>query len=563
MRSVHLKCSLFLLCACLSRGCAYTDVASRHPGDPETIRIMAFGGIPGTGGQPAPADLTGNYARVDRLPIQAFNFNLTNKKGYFTDQCMSTGVTYTQDDLSEDVRLMKSFEFKSGMQFFTRINIAAELRTDWFDDAGWDTILGNIRLASRASAEAGAIGFLLDNEQYNVQPFNYTAQADRIARSFVQYQAQTRQRGRQFAQALCSHVPRPIFVFTFGNSHIAKENWKKEHLDMYHMGLWPAFIDGMMDATADAEFIDGHEDYSAESLEDFRELRRLIKEESARYSGDPARYDKRIRAAFSFWLKATDGIEMDLDLTDFSRNRHSPEAFEHAIHYAMLNSDGWIWLYSVPWLELPQEYLDAVSAARKPHRLDYDFTPAGLATPAPATPPDQIGLTISARNRADVDDAIVFAAIRKVYQEVYDFPKAWKFRFDPGDIGQKKRWYHGYDPDDWIDIEIGDWYGHQLDSQYSGYVWYRTTFDAPEDWTGKQLWLAFGAVDEQAWIWLNGRKAGESTAGPSAWNSAFEIDITDWVRAGEPNELAVRVHNKVGPGGIWKSVKIFAGKEEM
>ena len=136
---------------------------------------MAFGGIPGTGGQPAPADLTGNYARVDRLPIQAFNFNLTNKKGYFTDQCMSTGVTYTQDDLSEDVRLMKSFEFKSGMQFFTRINIAAELRTDWFDDAGWDTILGNIRLASRASAEVGAIGFLLDNEQYNVQPFNYTA----------------------------------------------------------------------------------------------------------------------------------------------------------------------------------------------------------------------------------------------------------------------------------------------------------------------------------------------------------------------------------------------------
>ena len=70
-------------------------------------------------------------------------------------------------------------------------------------------------------------------------------------------------------------------------------------------------------------------------------------------------------------------------------------------------------------------------------------------------------------------------------------------------------------------------------------------------------------MDEQAWIWLNGRKAGESTAGPSAWNSAFEIDITDWVRAGEPNELAVRVHNKVGPGGIWKSVKIFAGKEEM
>jgi len=552
--------SAFPACLCLLLGCAHPKDASRHPGNPESVRILAFGGIPGTGGQPAPGDLKDNHARVDQLPIQAFAFNLTNNKGYFTDNCMAPGVAFTYEDLRNDTEIMKSYPFPSGMSFYTRINISAELQTDWFDDAGWDIILNNIKLASRASAETGAIGFLLDNEQYNHQPFNYTSQSDRILKSFDEYAAQTRKRGRQFAEALCAHVPAPIFIITFGNSHIAKEDWKKEDLNLYHMGLWPAFIDGMMDATVDAEFIDGHEDYSAETYEDFRELRRLIREEGARYSEDPRRYSRKIRAAFPFWLKATQGIEMDLDARDFSKNRHSPDAFEHALHYAMLNSDGWIWLYAVPWLELPQPYLDAVSASRKPHRLDYEFGPAAL--PAPATPPDQMGLTISAKHRADHDEAVVFAAIRKVYEEVYDFPKAWKFRFDPKDIGEKKKWYRKYDPEGWIDIEIGDWYGAQLDSTYSGYVWYRTTFQASEDWAVKPLWLAFGAVDEQAWIWVNGKKAGQSTAGPSAWNSAFEIDITEIVRTDRPNELVVRVHNKVGPGGIWKSVKIFADMHE-
>ena len=133
----------------------------------------------------------------------------------------------------------------------------------------------------------------------------------------------------------------------------------------------------------------------------------------------------------------------------------------------MLNSDGWVWLYAVPWLKLPAEYLTAVEAARKPHRLDFDFTAGQPVATTPKTPPDQLGLTISAKHRV---------------------------------------------------------------------------------------------VEEQAWIWINERPAGQSTAGPSAWNSAFEIDISQHVRPGS-NDLYVRVHNKVGPGGIWKSVKLFTDKD--
>ena len=45
------------------------------------------------------------------------------------------------------------------------------------------------------------------------------------------------------------------------------------------------------------------------------------------------------------------------------------------------------------------------------------------------------------------------------------------------------------------------------------------------------------------------------------WNSAFAIDISKQVRAGKKNEVVVRVHNAVGPAGIWKSVNVFAEKD--
>jgi len=541
-------------------GCTKRSETNGLAGQPEKINILAFGGIPGSGGQPSPTELAPNAAAVDRLPVQGFVFNLTHNKGYFADKCMTPDVRYVYEDVANDVALMNQFDFKSKKQLFTRIDIAAELQTDWFDDAGWEVILNNIHIASRASANVGATGFCLDNEHYNYQPFNYTAQANRVAKSFREYEAQTRKRGRQFAEQLTASLPNAVFIIMFGNSHIAKDGWEKENLSTYTMGLWPAFLDGLMDGAPAAEFIDGHEDYGVRTFEDFARIRRLIKEEGAVYSADPERYRKTIRASSSIWLRKIDGMEKSLDYQTFDNNNYTPEEFEHAIHYALLNSDGWIWLYAVPWLDLPQAYLDAVDAARRPHRPDYAFR---LLPQQQAPPSDQQGdPALSAKGRLDADDNVVFEPMRRVYQEVYDFPVQWKFRFDPQNSGVEKHWYEPCDPKEWVDIEIRDWYNIQLDSAFTGYVWYQTAFDAPTEWDGKKLLLAFGAVDEMAWVWVNGKKAGEQTIGPSAWNSAFEIDISDCVQVGKKNTLAVRIHNSAGPGGIWKGVKIFSDQKE-
>ena len=72
----------------------------------------------------------------------------------------------------------------------------------------------------------------------------------------------------------------------------------------------------------------------------------------------------------------------------------------------------------------------------------------------------------------------------------------------------------------------------------------------PKDNKGEYVYIYFGAVDEQAWVYLNGKFVGqrtfESDGGKDPdmlWTRPFMIDVTKLVHRDGPNNLAVRVHN--------------------
>jgi beta-galactosidase/beta-glucuronidase len=65
---------------------------------------------------------------------------------------------------------------------------------------------------------------------------------------------------------------------------------------------------------------------------------------------------------------------------------------------------------------------------------------------------------------------------------------------------------------------------------------YRRTFDVPQSWDGKQLFLTFEGVDSAFYVWVNGQKVGYSQ-GP---HMPAEFNITQFLQAGE-NTLAVQV----------------------
>ncbi len=66
---------------------------------------------------------------------------------------------------------------------------------------------------------------------------------------------------------------------------------------------------------------------------------------------------------------------------------------------------------------------------------------------------------------------------------------------------------------------------------------YRKTFTVPSGWTGRRVFVHFGAVNSAMYLWVNGREVGYSEDS----KTPAEFDLTDYVRPGE-NLLAVEVY---------------------
>ena len=87
---------------------------------------------------------------------------------------------------------------------------------------------------------------------------------------------------------------------------------------------------------------------------------------------------------------------------------------------------------------------------------------------------------------------------------------------------------------------------------------YEKNFSIPDDFTDGRILLHFGAVDQMATVWINGKKIGEHIGG----YLPFYFDITDAVDTNKENVLKVEVKDSLDkdlpygkqtkkPGGMW------------
>jgi len=157
----------------------------------------------------------------------------------------------------------------------------------------------------------------------------------------------------------------------------------------------------------------------------------------------------------------------------------------------------------------------------------------------------------------------------KAQTTVAQLPLHWKLKWDPEEHGRDRRWYApGTDTSDWLDVrtnapwehqKVGRQWKAQHGKGYDGLAWYRVEFELPPDLAGKKLSLLFGAVDEGATVWLNGKLVGEHPfKEPSDWYMPFEMDITKQVCLDGPNTLVVLVEDRSGLGGVWKKVVVIS-----
>ena len=151
----------------------------------------------------------------------------------------------------------------------------------------------------------------------------------------------------------------------------------------------------------------------------------------------------------------------------------------------------------------------------------------------------------------------------------------WEVTLDPDDVGVQEEWFSRSADDEenenWQPISTHKWTGWDKQGmpEHVGIAWYRTRQELPESSRTDFVYLYFSAVDEEAWVWVNGLEAGEHTSEsegmkPGAlWEKPFSLDISECARFGEINEIAVRVRNHRAMGGIWQPVHLFASDEPL
>ncbi|MDO5552481.1 MAG: glycoside hydrolase family 2 TIM barrel-domain containing protein [Planctomycetia bacterium] len=102
-----------------------------------------------------------------------------------------------------------------------------------------------------------------------------------------------------------------------------------------------------------------------------------------------------------------------------------------------------------------------------------------------------------------------------------------------------------------------------LKNSYNGNAWYRKWLEVPKEWKGQRVWLAVGGVNAKGWFYINGQRVAlvENFCG------TFKYDVTDLIKFGERNLVAVRVRNDLPNrkgcmtcmhafGGLYRSLEL-------
>lgn len=138
---------------------------------------------------------------------------------------------------------------------------------------------------------------------------------------------------------------------------------------------------------------------------------------------------------------------------------------------------------------------------------------------------------------------------------VTDLAGKWAFK-----TGDNSSWKEAsFDDSGWQKIQVPANWEDQGFKNYDGIAWYRTKFKVPEALAaapGKVV-LVLGAVDDADETFINGEKIGGLGKFPpeskSAWGVQRVYEVPrSMLKAGDELQIAVRVADNTGGGGIWK-----------
>jgi hypothetical protein len=237
---------------------------------------------------------------------------------------------------------------------------------DWFDDRDWAAAEKNIYNFAKTAKAGRFKGIAFDSEPYSNSPWKYYQQPQQAQKTFAQYQQQVRQRGTQFMRAVQSAQP-GTQVLTFGLLSWLKDLWAtpiettklQQQLARHDYGLWPAFVNGMLDAAQPSTtIVEGHEwAYYFYKTAWFDATRDAIFKRAPQLfiaPKDRRKYDRQVKLGQSVYLDlvldALPGGVKDPRTGKTTQHFLSPadrfRLLEHNVYHSLRTSDRYTWLYS-------------------------------------------------------------------------------------------------------------------------------------------------------------------------------------------------------------------------
>ena len=299
--------------------------------------------------EPDTAFLRRHVREMEKTPfdgcvLHAYVQEAQGKKQQFLWDCWSNRA-FAQDDLKASLEDLRQTEFHQFTSNFLRFNTAPG-DVDWFDD--YSAILSNCRLVATFARAGKCKGILFDTEQYNQPLFDYGKQRDAKSKSWDQYAAQARRRGREVMDAFQAGYPDVTIFLTFGYSlPLVEAGQDPVKISQAHYGLLAPFLDGMLAAArGKTRIVDGCElSYSYKDTSKFEKMYQTMSTGVLPIVADPQKYSQVFSLGFGVWMD-DDWRKKGWDVQDPQKNFYSPEAFEKTVRAALERSDEYVWIYT-------------------------------------------------------------------------------------------------------------------------------------------------------------------------------------------------------------------------
>jgi hypothetical protein len=158
---------------------------------------------------------------------------------------------------------------------------------------------------------------------------------------------------------------------------------------------------------------------------------------------------------------------------------------------------------------------------------------------------------------------LLSACQQKNSPESIEINNDWYFSPDENKQGASEGWYKtSFDDSNWSILQAGDKWENQGFKELDDLAWYRKKVVVPKEWKGKKVWLKFEAVNDAYELYINGESVSYfGAANISVASRPTFTEISEKLKFGEENQIALCVNDWGGSGGLWRSPVILTTDE--